>query len=77
MTTFTISASGTKAEVLEQLEKQRDPSPDYTSLKNQVLEHVAGYVQASPEGSTGFSVSVSASVSYSPAAASVDDDVPL
>lgn len=62
---FSISASGTKEQVLEQLEGQREHAPDYTSLKNQVLEHVAGYVQAAPEGSTSFSVSVSGTVSFS------------
>lgn len=61
---FTISATGTKDEVLQSLESQREDKADYASLKNQVLEHVAGHVQATPEGSTGFSVSVSGSVNF-------------
>lgn len=61
---FTISATGTKDAVLEQLESQREEKADYASLRNQVIEHVAGYVQATPEGSTSFSVSVSAHVSF-------------
>lgn len=62
---FTISASGTKEQVLEQLESQREDKADYASLKNQVLEHVAGYVQNAPEGATSFLVSVSATVGFS------------
>ena len=61
---FTISATGTKDEVLQSLESQREDKADYASLKNQVLEHVAGYVQGTPDGSTGFSVSVSGSVNF-------------
>lgn len=66
---FTISATGTKDEVLQSLESQREDKADYASLKNQVLEHVAGHVQAAPEGSSGFSVSVSASVNFTKPAA--------
>jgi hypothetical protein len=61
---FTISATGARDQVLEQLESQREDKADYASLKNQVIEHVAGYVQTAPEGSAGFSVSVSAQVSF-------------
>lgn len=70
---FTISATGTKDEVLQSLESQREEAPDYTSLKNQVLEHVAGYVQAAPDGSTGFSVSVHGSVSFTKPGAAAED----
>ena len=66
---FTISATGTKEQVLEQLESQREDKADYASLKNQVLEHVAGYVQNAPEGSTSFSVSVSGTVNFTKPAA--------
>lgn len=72
---FSISATGTKAQVLEQLEQQREHSPDYASLKNQVLEHVAGYVQSTPEGSSGFSVSVSGTVSFSKAEPDTNNDL--
>lgn len=69
---FTISATGTKDQVLQSLESQREDKADYTSLKNQVLEHVAGYVQATPEGSSGFSVSVHGSVNFTKPVEAVD-----
>lgn len=68
---FSISASGTskqdvlEQDVLEQLELQRDPAPDHSSLKNQVIEHVAAHVDSLPEGTTSLSVSGSFYLSYS------------
>ena len=70
---FTISATGTKDQVLEHLESQREERADYASLKNQIIEHVAGYVQTAPEGSTSFSVSLSAHVSFTRPAAAAED----
>jgi hypothetical protein len=62
---FTISASGTnKQDTLEQLESQREKAADYTSLKNQVLEHVAGYVSNLPDDTTSIGVSVSVGIGY-------------
>jgi len=61
---FSISASGSKEQVLASLETQKEDSPDYVSLKNQVIEHIAGHIEALPADTTGLSVSVSAYISY-------------
>lgn len=61
---FTISGSGTKAEVLANLESQKEASPDYASLKNQLIEHVAAHIEAAPADATGYSVSISAYIGY-------------
>ena len=68
---FTLSATGSKADALKQLETQRESAPDYESLKNQVIEHVQAKIGATPENSTGFSVSVSCTISYQVAASLV------
>lgn len=61
---FTISASGNRQQVLEALEKQRESSPDYASLKNQVIEHVAAHVQGIDGEPSSISVSFSGNISY-------------
>jgi hypothetical protein len=71
---FTISAAGTKEQVLESLESQREEKPDYGSLKNQVLEHIAGHVQGFPETASSISVTASVGVSYSVATAQSDGE---
>lgn len=63
---FSISASGTsKRDVLDQLESQRDTAPDHSSLKNQVIEHIAAHVDTLPEGATSLTVSGSFYLGYS------------
>lgn len=67
---FSISLSAsTRAEALEALEKQRDAVPDHESLKNQVIEHIAAYVDGLPADATGFSISGSVYLGYTVPAA--------
>ncbi|MHB8816521.1 MAG: hypothetical protein ACYDAE_25110 [Steroidobacteraceae bacterium] len=63
---FSISASGTsKRQVLDSLEAQREIGPDHSSLKNQVIEHIAAHVDTLPEDATSLSVSGSFYLGYS------------
>ena len=80
--TFTISASGSKDEVLEQLDKQRDPDHPHAGLKNGIIDHLEGHVDELDDTVTNVSVSVSGQVivealQASPAPApDATDDIP-